>query len=124
MVLQLDNSSKVSNQGVYTYDLSSSFQVIGPAFQVFVKNDAPLTIALLSAPVFSISDQITAILEVDLLSNRFPQLSLIIYFLDQLGQLKAISSESNVVEIVAKQPCAFTNTPSAIKKGKQYVISN
>jgi hypothetical protein len=38
-VIDINDSTPVSGQGVYTYDLKNEFQVIGPDFELFIETD-------------------------------------------------------------------------------------
>jgi hypothetical protein len=89
---------------------------------VFIQNNSTLSIALLSSPILYVTERITAILEVEFLKNSIPQLPMLIYFLNKMGQVKSVHSDSLTTTLLASNPCAFTDTPTAKKVGTQYLI--
>lgn len=124
-VYELESSQRMSTLGVLTYGLEETFQVIGPAFQVFIDSSSPIKISLLDAPVLRIGEEIVALLEVDILSKRgLPQLSVVLYFLTHDGQLQSVSPDTNYQKTVARNPCGFNTIVSARKQKQQYLITN
>jgi hypothetical protein len=61
---------------------------------------------------------------VEVLASHLPQLPLLLYFLNNVGEFQMLSTQEQTFEMLAKHPCGFSTVARAQAINNQYFIVN
>jgi len=122
-VIQINSSSVVSYQDILTLEINSYYQVIGPAFQIFIADPSNLSITLLDTSYVVFTDAIITLIDIVFIKGTTEMgKPLFLVYANQFTEIIKYFFRSGKSTTIVVHPCGLESITMAEKLGNGYLL--